>query len=127
VFAPDQLATQQQLQAATPECQGDTILIKGRCCAPGSVCNGGCCAVLCQLVAAVRSWHGLNESNGCVSGNCCDSMESTSAGHTTAYTLFVSSKWLGHTSGWCTKPHGMQLFQGPQLLLLTWLASPFCC
>lgn len=40
LFAPGALATQQQLQAATPECSGDTILVKGRCCAPGSVCNG---------------------------------------------------------------------------------------
>lgn len=40
LFAPGQIATQQQLQAATPECTGDTVLVGGVCCAPGSACNG---------------------------------------------------------------------------------------
>lgn len=55
IFAPGQIATQQQLQAATPECSGDTVLVGGVCCAPGSACNGKQSVHVTQLLRSFPS------------------------------------------------------------------------
>jgi hypothetical protein len=44
MFAPQQLQTQQQLQAVTPTCAGDTSFVNGVCCPSDSVCLNSCCA-----------------------------------------------------------------------------------
>jgi len=55
MFAPSQIATQQQLQSATPLCSGDTILIGDTCCPAGSVCQ--------------REWGGSSSSSSCMHGS----------------------------------------------------------